>query len=205
MVAAPVGPVGLLCIRRTLQKGPLTGFATGFGAAFADALFSAVAAFGVAAIVDLVQDHRLLIHILGGTFLLVVAWHTWHDAPRQPQPEDPEARKKPRAGARLGGLAKALVSSFMITLTNPATLFGVLAVVATFGELHSHKDAPIIVGGVFAGSALWWFLLSGGVALVRHRMTDGSVRILNRVTGVALAVLGVWALGSGIWGMITGD
>ena len=196
VIAAPVGPVGLLCVRRTIQKGLLFGFASGFGAAFADAFFSAIAAFGVAAIVDLVQDHRVLIHSIGGALLLLIAWHTWHDAPKPTLADAQDARQKPRAGAWLGAVAKTLLGSFMITLTNPATLFGVLGVVATFGELHDPREAPILIAGVFAGSSLWWLLLSGGVALVRHRITENSIRTLNRMTGVILGALAVWALGS---------
>jgi threonine/homoserine/homoserine lactone efflux protein len=204
MIAAPVGPVGLLCIRRTVQKGLLIGFATGFGAAFADALFSAVAAFSVAAILDLVQNYKLSIHVLGGAFLLIVAWHTWHDTPRQPQEDAPERRLLGRLGSRLGNTAKALVGSFIITLTNPVTLFAVLAVVATFGGLRSHGEAIIIVSGVFTGSALWWLILSCGVALVRHRLTENTVKWINRATGVALAVIAVWAITSGIAGYFGG-
>lgn len=192
MVAAPVGPVGLLCIRRTVHKGLTTGFATGFGAAFADAMFSAIAAFGVAAILDMIRDYRALIHVFGGIFLMFVAWHTWHDAPRQP---DPEAEDVKRQG--IGSLAKALISGFVITLTNPATMFGVLALVATFGELHDHHEASVIVAGVFSGSAAWWLLLSGGVMLVRNRFTENRVTWINRITAVILAVIAVWAVASG--------
>jgi threonine/homoserine/homoserine lactone efflux protein len=196
MIAAPVGPVGLLCIRRTAQKGLLTGFASGFGAAFADALFSALAAFGVAAIIDMIRDYNHWIHVLGGTFMLFVAWHTWRDKPRQPEPDAPEAQ----TGSRPGSVIRSVISSFVITLTNPATLFGVLAVVATFGGLRNHLEASTLVGGIFTGSALWWFMLSGGVALVRSHFTEARIIGINRVTAVALAALAAWALTTGVMG-----
>jgi threonine/homoserine/homoserine lactone efflux protein len=201
MVAAPVGPVGLLCIRRTIQKGMLVGFATGFGAAFADAFFSAVAAFGVAAILDLIQNHTQPIYILGGAFLLFVAWHTWHDKPKQPPPNEKEI-VVPKLGFQLTGVAKAMVSSFIITLTNPATMFGILAVVATFGALHGRHEAAIIVLGIFLGSSLWWLMLSGGTALVSRHFTGNTVMWINRVTAVALTPLAVWALVTGVMGFI---
>jgi threonine/homoserine/homoserine lactone efflux protein len=196
MLAAPVGPVGLLCIRRTIRKGLFTGFASGFGAAFADALFGACAAFGVAAIIDLMRTYSQSIHVVGGIILLIGAWHTWRDEPHEPHPEIIEAK----VNGRLGEAAKALISSFVITLTNPVTLFATLAVVAAFGGLHNSREASIIVLGIFAGSSLWWLVLSGGVSLVRHRFTENSVVWINRGTSVALAVIALWAMGSGILG-----
>ncbi len=204
MVAAPVGPVGLLCIRRTIQKGMAVGFATGFGAAFADAFFSAVAAFGVAAVLELIQNHTQPIYIAGGAFLLVVAWHTWHDKPRQPEPEEEEEKRLAKLGVHVTGIAKAMLSSFLITLTNPATVFGVLAIIATFGGMKSSREAAIIVGGIFLGSSLWWLLLSGGTAMVRRHFTERTVIWMNRFTAVALTPLAVYALAVGLKGFLAG-
>lgn len=195
VIAAPVGPVGLLCIRRTVQKGLLIGFATGFGAAFADALFGAVAAFGVAAVIETMQSYNHAIHVLGGIFLLLVSWHTWHDTPRSSDPQLPNALEN-----RLRGVTKAMIGSFALTLTNPATIFGVLAVVATFGGLRNNAEATMIVGGIFAGSALWWLMLSGGVALVRRRFTENRVTLINRITAAMLSALALWALFAGLMG-----
>jgi threonine/homoserine/homoserine lactone efflux protein len=196
MIAAPVGPVGLLCIRRTLQKGFLRGFATGFGAAFADAFFSAVAAFGVAAILSLIQTYNATIHILGGLFLLGVAWHTWHDAPRQPDEDKNGAKAAGPLGA-LAAVARAMTSGFLLILTNPVALFGTLAVVATFGSLQNRMDAYTMVAGVFIGSSLWWLLLSGGTSLVRRHFTERGVVWINRGTAIALSPLALWAIASG--------
>ena len=194
MVAAPVGPVGLLCIRRTIQKGLFVGFATGFGAAFADAFFSAVAALGVSAITDILQKYNDPIHVIGGVLLLFIAWHTWRDKPRQADTKAVEEKYLKRAHIRLGGALKAMATSFVITITNPATLFGVLAVVATFGGLKSRVEAGAIIAGIFLGSSLWWAMLSGGVSLVRDRFTEKRVATLNHVTAVALGVIAVWVL-----------
>ena len=84
MISAPVGPIGLLCIRRTIQKGLMVGFATGFGAAFADTIFGAVAALGVAAILDFMRHYDIFIRMLGGALLLFGAYHTWRDKPKPP-------------------------------------------------------------------------------------------------------------------------
>lgn len=191
MLAAPVGPIGLLCIRRTIQKGLLIGFATGFGAACADTLFGAVAAFGVAAILKFIQHYNVYIRCLGGAFLFFIAWHTWHDKPKQPQ-QDP----------RVTGVLKALMSGFVITMTNPITIFAILAVVATFGNFQKHNDAVTIVGGIFSGSIMWWLLLSGGITLVRGHFTENRVIYINRITAIALALLAAAALATGIVGFL---
>ena len=189
MIAAPVGPIGLLCIRRTIMRGLLVGFTTGLGAACADTIFGAVAALGVAVILDFIQHYNTAIRCLGGAFLLFVAFITWRDQPKQPAP-DPG----------VSGLLRAFASGFVITLTNPVTIFAVLAVVATFGNLKENHDAVIIVCGIFAGSTLWWLLLSGGVAMVRDHFTENRVVYINRITAVALAGLAAVALGTGISG-----
>lgn len=194
MVAAPVGPVGLLCIRRTIRKGLLTGFATGFGAAFADAFFSAVAALGVSAITAVIERYRDTLHVTGGLILLFIAWHTWRDKPRQANTEEVERKYLSRAHIKLGGAIKAGATSFVITLTNPATLFGVMAVVATFGGLKSAQEAHTIILGVFLGSSLWWGFLSGSVSLFRGHFTEERVMTLNRVTAFALTAIGLWVI-----------
>ncbi|HAX91631.1 MAG TPA: lysine transporter LysE [Rhodospirillaceae bacterium] len=196
MVAAPVGPVGLLCIRRTIHKGLFIGFASGFGAAFADAFFSAVAALGVTAITDILQTYNDPIHVVGGAFLVLVAWHTWHDKLRDVSTE--EVEKKYLKRAHLHGALKAMATSFVITITNPATIFGVMAVVATFGGLRDRFEAGMIIAGIFAGSSLWWLMLSGGVSLFRKRFTEKGVTTLNRVTAVILVVIATWAVAKGL-------
>ncbi|HEU0118054.1 MAG TPA: LysE family transporter [Alphaproteobacteria bacterium] len=208
MVSAPVGPIGLLCIRRTIQRGLLVGFTTGLGAACADTMFGAVAAFGVAAILDFMRHYDLYIRVLGGIFLLFGAYHTWHDKPKPPQ--DITALAKKVVGKvvshvkedTLMGSLKAFLSGFAITITNPVTVFAVLAVVATFGTLDSKLDTGTLIAGIFFGACLWWIVLSGGIALVRGHFTEGRIIWINRITAVLLAALAVWAVISGVTGFL---
>ena len=197
MIAAPVGPVGLMCIRRTVHRGLLIGFATGIGAACADTIFGAIAAFSVSVIVEFLQRYSPIIRILGGIFMLVVAWHTWHDKPRE-LPKGDEGGAVQVSENSLGRVIGAAISSFVITMTNPVTMFATMAVVATFSELQSRTDAITIVSGIFCGSSLWWLLLSGGVALVRGHFTESRVTAINHVTAVALGLLAAWAAATGI-------
>jgi threonine/homoserine/homoserine lactone efflux protein len=193
MIAAPVGPIGLLCMRRTIQRGLVVGFSTGFGAAFADAFFAAIAAFGVAQITEWMQEYNHQIHIIGGVFILIAALHSWFDKPRP---------LGPKIEIKVGSAIRALISGFGITLTNPLTLFGTLAVVAAFGESHDHWEALTLVSGVFLGSTAWWITLSGGISLIRHHFTENTIMLVNRITALFLAAIAVWAVYAGISGKL---
>lgn len=208
VIAAPVGPVGLLCIRRTLHKGVYAGMATGLGSAFIDAFFGSLAVLGVSAILDFIHLYEASIRIIGGLIVLATAWHTWFDHPKPPhQPQFVtkvlDITEEKRKDNRLMVGIRAMLSGLIITLTNPLTLFGTLAVVATFGAVTQKLEASVLIGGIFAGSALWWFLLSGGVGLLRHHFTDKRIITVNRVTAIGLAALAAWALVSGFHGYMS--
>lgn len=203
MIAAPVGPVGLLCIRRSLQKGALNGLATGVGAALADSLFGAIAVLGVGAILAFIHHYEASIRIIGGIIVLATAIYTWRDHPRPATPTEIVERMLNLTSEKvvLASL-RALISGFLITLTNPLTLFGTLAVVATFGELTEGFEAGLMVMGIFSGSVLWWVILSGGINLVREHFTENRVWMINRITAAGLAGLGLWALVKGVGGYL---
>lgn len=196
-IAAPVGPIGLLCIRRTLEHGPLMGFATGMGAAVADTFYGAVAAFGVSAVIGFLRGHEIAFQLFGGVFLLGVAVRTMR---QRPAAEEREAANAPDSRTWIGGFVTAL----SLTLTNPATIMAFIAIFAGFGlgGTLGNYDAMTLVLGVFVGSSLWWLALSTGVALVRHRISDRRLVMLNTCTGLALAGFGLWALGSAFTGMV---
>jgi threonine/homoserine/homoserine lactone efflux protein len=199
MISAPVGPIGLLCIRRTIQKGLLIGFATGLGAACADTIFATISALGVTAILEFMKHYDASIRIIGGATLLWGARHTWHDKPEPPPNLMALACKVVgmTKDETLKGSLKAFLSGLAITLTNPVTIVAVLAVVATFGNLQSRLEAGTLIGGVSTGAVLWWASLSGGISLVRHHFTEGRILWINRVTAVILAALAFWAIISG--------
>lgn len=205
VIAAPVGPVGLLCIRRTLQKGVISGMATGFGSAVCDAFFGSIAVLGVSAILGFIHQYEASIRIIGGLIVLATAWHTWFDHPKPPHQPPFVAKvlvlteEKPKENWVMGAIHAAL-SGFIITLTNPLTLFGTLALVATFGAVTKKLEAGVLITGILAGSALWWFLLSGGVGLLRHHFTESRIITVNRVTALCLAALAGWAFISGFHG-----
>ena len=186
-IAAPVGPIGVLCIRRSLADGARIGLLTGLGAASADAFYGAIAAFGLTAVSNLLMNHRFLLGLIGGVFLCYLGVRAFF------------------AGVAEGGQAPPRVSAltaygstFVLTLTNPMTILSFAAVFVGFG-IGSAKDyyaAGVMVVGVFIGSALWWLLLSSVVSLIRSRMTAASLQWVNRGSGVIIVAFGVYALAS---------
>lgn len=190
-IAAPVGPIGVLCIRRTLGNGILHGLVSGLGTASADAIYGCVAAFGVTAVSDFLLGSQFWLRLVGGVFLLYLGFMTFRSVP---------AREAAKAGeGRTGGLAGAYASAFFLTLTNPMTIVSFAAVFAGLGlgtAPQGRTAAALLVFGVFAGSMLWWFLLSGSVHLLRSRFDHGRLVWVNRISGLVVAAFGVASLAS---------
>ncbi|MBK9715884.1 MAG: LysE family transporter [Kouleothrix sp.] len=185
-IAAPVGPIGVLCIRRTLTSGRATGFASGLGAATADAIYGCLAGFGLTFISSLLISQQGWLRLLGGLFLCYLGVKTLLSRPAE--------RPATASGASLLG---AYASTFLLTLTNPLTIFSFLGVFAGLGLANTGGDyaaAAVLVLGVFVGSALWWLLLSGGVGLFRARIGAGALRWVNRVSGAVITAFGLLAL-----------
>jgi threonine/homoserine/homoserine lactone efflux protein len=185
-IAAPVGPIGVLCIRRTLAEGQLYGLVSGLGAATADALYGCVAAFGLTFISAFLIGHKLWFSLVGGLFLLYLGIKTLLSKPAE------DAAK-----AEGKGLLGAYASTFVLTLTNPMTILSFVAIFAALGlgsTTGSYASAVVLVLGVFCGSATWWLLLSGGVGLFRNKFNAKGLLWVNRVSGVVITLFGVIAL-----------
>lgn len=188
VVAAPVGPVGLLCIKRTLQNGLLAGVVTGIGAATADAIFGAVAAFGVTAALGLLTGLEAEIRLIGGAILLI---HSIVALTKK-------VTIKREGEASTLNLLGASVSGLFFTISNPITVLGVMAVVATFAGKLTYLQAAVLTGGIFCGSLAWWLFLSGGTFMVRKHFSDKAITWINRSTAILLIILASWALYTGI-------
>ncbi|HVI53329.1 MAG TPA: LysE family transporter [Candidatus Sulfotelmatobacter sp.] len=189
-LAAPVGPVGILCIRRALADGRYAAFIAGLGAAFADTFYGAVAGLGITVISGFLLAHATILRVVGGIFLLVLGAMTWR-APPKLAPE-------PGSGP---GLLRDFISTFLITLSNPGTILASMGVFAAFGALGNDKpaEASVLIFGVFAGSTLWWLVLSAMAGAIRSKLTDGWMTKLNHVSGGALLVFGAAILLSLAW------
>ncbi len=186
-VAIPVGPIALLCMRRTLEGGFVVGFSTGVGAAAADMFYSSAAAFGMAAVETALLEYRIPLSFLGGIFLLALALRTAlgkSSVAREVRPGN-------------GGSVSAFASGFVLTVTNPLTVLGFVAIFAGFGVGQGLTDigrAIALVLGVVVGSTLWWLVLAAVIARARHLFSDRTLGRLNLAAGVLIAAFGVYEL-----------
>lgn len=183
-MAVPVGPVGLLCIRRTLNYGLVIGLLSGLGAALADALFAAVAAGGLASLTDFLLHIERQLQLAGGLFLVVLGIWTYFKRPVE-------------KGTTRGGHHGAIATTFLLTLTNPMTLLAFLGFFVAFGVTTGggllHGIAAL-VAGVFLGSGLWWTLLCVGVGELRHSIDPGLLHRINCFSALGISGFGVYVL-----------
>ena len=189
-IAAPVGPIGLLCIQRTLAHGRGIGFLSGLGAALADAFYGAIGALGVSAVIASMVAARVPLALGGSAFL------AWMGVQLLRAPVATEARQAADATTPL----KATLSVFVLTLANPMTILSFVAVFASIstGHVAGHtlgaSQAATMVLGVFLGSALWWLGLSTMVSSVRHRLSAKTMQSINRLSGAILLGFAVYQL-----------
>ena len=185
-IAAPVGPIGLLCIRRSMNEGRWIGFISGLGAASADAIYGTVAALGLTAITELLVAQRLWLGLVGGAFLVYLGIATMRTAPSTGEATAPAPTTR---GA-------AYASTFALTLTNPMTILSFAGIFAGIGLTagDSPWDGVCLVGGVAAGSAAWWLILSATASWLGARLKRGGLRLVNGIAGLVLLGFGVWQL-----------
>jgi threonine/homoserine/homoserine lactone efflux protein len=187
-IAAPVGPIGVLCIRRTLERGWTAGLVSGLGAATADGFYGAVAGFGLTIVISLLTGLQFWLRLAGGMFLVYLGFVAFRKAAVLPSAQSAPAP---------GGLAGAYASTLLLTLSNPATILAFLTIFAGAGvasTAHSTQAAVSLVAGVFCGSALWWLLLSSLVGWLGARLGPRVLLWVNRAAGVLLAGFGLGIL-----------
>ncbi len=194
-IAAPVGPIGVLCIQRTLGKGRIYGLLSGLGAATADGTYGLIAGFGLTFISNFLIGQQLWIRLIGGVFLLYLGLRTILSKPAQREQEQATTIKGEN-------LLAAYVSTLFLTLTNPLTILSFAAIFAGIGAgganriyiSGSYISAAVLVLGVFLGSALWWVILSTGVSILRTKLNRQALRWVNRISGAIIITFGVLAL-----------
>jgi len=185
-IAAPVGPIGMLCIRRTLGDGRVAGLLSGLGAATADAIYGCIAGFGVVFVSTILLTQQVWLRLVGGLFLCYLGARTFLASP-----EERISATNPL------GLAGIYLSTFFLTLTNPMTIISFAAIFAALGVGNtsgSYISAVTLVVGVFVGSALWWLILSSIVSLFRSKLQPGWLKWVNRLSGLVILGFGVLAI-----------
>jgi len=179
-IAAPVGPIGILCMNRTMTQGRLYGFVSGLGAATADSLYGVVAALGFTVIMKPLMDYSSWIGLIGGVFLIYLGYRAFRSKPSEGQAN--------ASGTLLG----AFLTVFALTVTNPMTIMSFLGIFASISPADTNAGRSLtLVLGIFTGSMLWWLLLSGIVGLIRKAMTNSAMVWINRVSGAVLIVFGL--------------
>jgi threonine/homoserine/homoserine lactone efflux protein len=186
-IAAPVGPIGLLCIRQSVTAGRVAGFVSGLGAATADAAYGMVAALGLTAVTNMLLEHQSWLRLGGGVFLLFLGVTTL-----RAKPPSSEA-----SSTRTENLWAIYVSTLGLTLTNPMTVLSFVGIFAGLG-IDASADGPgpaaMLVSGVFLGSATWWLLLSTTAGWLGARLQRGRLRIVNVASGMIIGAFGGWQL-----------
>ncbi len=184
-IAAPVGPIGILCIRRTLAQGRIAGLVSGLGAATADGIYGCIAGFSLTLISNFLVAHQLGLRLIGGIFLCYLGIQTFISIPSQ------KAAKIPGQT-----LWQAYGSTVLLTLSNPLTILSFTAIFAGVGGIAPGvpENALLLVMSVFLGSALWWLVLVSAVGLIQHLIDSNYLRWINRGSGIILVFFGLLAL-----------
>jgi len=182
IIAAPVGPVNVLCIQRTLEKGWKSGIVSGLGAAFADTLYGGIAGFGISLVINFLIREQFWFRLIGGIVLMGIGvmYYREKSASLSARKVDSSAHSD-------------FVTTFLLTATNPTTILSFLVVLATLG-LGAQRplwQTSLLVAGIFGGSMAWWIVLVTGTNSLRDKVTDNSMRWLNRVGGLAIGAFGL--------------
>jgi len=191
-IAAPVGPIGLLCIQRSLSQGWRAGFATGLGAATADSIYGFIGALGITALIATLVSWKPWLCIFGGAFLAYVGYQI--------------IRSKDKAESLTGersNMLTAYTTTLFLTLSNPMTILSFIAIFAAMsdgigGEQGSTLSVALMVAGIFLGSAAWWLGLSGFSSAFKARMSGTKLRLINYCSGTAISLLGAYQIVSGV-------
>ncbi|MBM7855089.1 threonine/homoserine/homoserine lactone efflux protein [Desulfohalotomaculum tongense] len=186
LLSVPIGPVNLLCIRRTLVKGRIIGLVTGLGASSADSFFAFISAFGLSFIVNFFEREEAVLTIGGGILLCLLGIRTFFAVPK-----DQSSKYVSR------GLFSAYVSSLLLTLANPVTIIAFTAIFASFGvdnESRTFSFSFMVALGVFTGATLWWVALSSVVSLFRNKFNNNGIIWMNRISGVLITIFGIITL-----------
>lgn len=200
IAAAPIGPVNLICIRRTLSYGQLNGFLAGLGAALGDGIFAVIAGFGIKVVFDAIQDMGVVLKLASAAILMIYGLRVFIYA------TPPEIMRNPDGSIQsgsVGDLAGAFASTFALTVTNPATMVGFATMFAAFREAvdyQAHWFATLIfVAAAFLGSVLWWFIVTAITGIFHKSIGQDTLKRMNQGSGLLIFATGAALLGYAVW------
>jgi len=188
LASIPLGPIGVICIQRTINKGRLSGFVSGLGAASADAIFAAIAGFSLTLIIAFIEERKLVIEFIGGIIVILLGIKTFYTNPVSQLRRHKKKKNK---------LIEDFVSVLLLTITNPFAIFLFVAMFAALDITYEGDNillSLVPLAGVFIGGSLWWFTLSSLVNLFRTKFRLKQLWWINKIAGAVIFVLGVLAL-----------
>ncbi|MFC1659807.1 LysE/ArgO family amino acid transporter [Pseudomonadota bacterium] len=188
-IASLIGPIAILCIKKSLDDGCLSGFSIGLGAAVADGVYGSIAAFGLAVVTSFLTNHTTILRIIGGLFLLYLGIKAIRSSFDTKKIKAAKIRKN-------GALFKNFISTFFLTMTNPATIFAFIAIFAGLGVVGYKETllSVIMVAGVFLGSAMFYLGLSFIIGLIGHKLSTKTIHKISIVSGLIILGFGGWSL-----------
>ena len=189
IASAPMGPVGILCVQRTLNKGRWYGLVTGFGAAASDIIYAGITGFGMAFVMDFInnEQNKFYLQIIGSVLLLAFGVYTWHTDP---------TRNMHKSGQQKGSLWYNMWTAFLVTFSNPLIIFLFMALFAQFAFVIPDRPFEMLVGfaSIVGGALLWWYGLSWLVDKVRGIFDAAGIRIINQIIGTVVIIFSVISL-----------
>lgn len=186
IMAAPIGPVNIICIRRALTKGPMNGFVVGLGAAVADGLYGTLAAFGLAGLMQTLTELNGIVEVVGGLALMIIGIKLWFSHPHADDVPDTYQDR-----------IKAAIGTFLLTLTNPLTVLGFVALFVSLGlgEMgQNYMNAAFISVGIILGSSIWWAVVSFCAARFAKKLSDTHLEKINKVSALIIFAFAAIAL-----------
>ncbi len=185
LIAFPVWPIGLICLRRLLSQGPLIGLVSGFGGATADVIYSALAIAGLSVISSFLMYHFILLRVVSSIFLCALGLRIIFSKPPRPR------------ATLAGGVAEAYFSTLLLTLSNPLLIFSFAAFFALFGVNYQTGDYAALVAlisGVFIGSSLWWIILGALSSFMQLKINPETLQKINKISGSLIILFGLFTL-----------
>ncbi len=189
LVSAPMGPIGMLCIQRTLSEGRWHGFVSGLGATLSDVIYAAITALSMGLVVNFVEAHQRPLQVFGSLVLGAFGYYIFQ--------ANPVTRLRKNSASRLS-FVQDFISAFLLTLSNVLIIFLYIGLFARFAFVFSADvwDVPIGLGGIAVGAVLWWFTVTYLVSRLERRFNIRGIRVLNRIVGAVILVLAAVGIGS---------
>jgi threonine/homoserine/homoserine lactone efflux protein len=185
LVSAPMGPIGLLCIQRTLSKGPLHGFFSGIGAACSDLLYAGIVCLGMGFVVDFIEGNRSILQIIGSIFMLIFGIYIFRSNPLK-------QLHKPKV--QVNSFSQDTISAFFLTLSNPLIIFAYIILFSRFNFISPEEKLYSMLLGllcIFAGTLLWWFLITFFVGKLRRVINLRGLWLINKIVGTVIIILSI--------------